>query len=226
MLKNTVKWLLIISALIAIVSLALLLFGPTTTAEQSEIDACNSGARTPEEMGYPDFTCQDMEEGFMRPTLLNYLKVGGCMLCVPSTLILGVIYPFIKTPDPDGKIAMKMQQLDDVNQQLKQAKDHLKSLEQAQIERQNAISQTEERIRNLEQTGESVSTEYQSELVALQRLRDEGEKAKQDYENAQQALQILRDTGIQGTVNQNVTYNIQDSVVMGNVGDSNQDEIR
>ena len=38
----------------------------------------------------------------------------------------------------------------------------------------------------------------------------EGAGLTSDYDKAQQALQVLRDTGIQGTVQQNVTYNIQD----------------
>ena len=228
MLKNTIKWLLIISALIAAFSIVGLIIAPTTSASQAEIDDCRSGERTPEEMGYPEMTCGDMEDGVMEPSLINWIRVLGCMTCVPAALILSVIYPFIKTPDPDGKIALKMQQLDDVNQQLVQAKTFLKSSEQALIDRQSIISQTESRIRELEQAGQSVATGYQSELTTLQASLAENriaaEKAKLDYDKAQQALQVLRDTGIQGTVQQNVTYNIQDSVVMGDIGDLNKEE--
>ena len=60
---------------------------------------------------------------------------------------------------------LKMQQLDDVTQQLNQAKSLLKTSEQALIARQSAISQTESRILELEQAGQSVATEYQSELA-------------------------------------------------------------
>jgi hypothetical protein len=228
MLKNTIKWLLIISALISAFSIVGLIIAPTTSASQAEIDDCRSGERTPEEMGYPEMTCGDMEDGVMEPSLINWIRVLGCMTCVPAALILSVIYPFIKTPDPDGKIALKMQQLDDVNQQLVQAKTFLKSSEQALIDRQSIISQTESRIRELEQAGQSVATGYQSELTTLQASLAENriaaEKAKLDYDKAQQALQVLRDTGIQGTVQQNVTYNIQDSVVMGDIGDLNKEE--
>jgi hypothetical protein len=37
-------------------------------------------------------------------------------------------------------------------------------------------------------------------------------------------MQVLKDLGIQGTVNNNVTYNINDSVVLGNVGETNKNE--
>ena len=214
--------------LMSVFSIVGLIIAPTTSASQEEIDDCRSGEKTPEEMGYPGMTCGDMEDGFMEPSLLNWIRVLSCMTCVPAALILGIIYPFIKTPDPDGKIALKMQQLDDVTQQLNQAKSLLKTSEQALIARQSAISQTESRILELEQAGQSVATEYQSELATLQASlvenRIAAEKAKLDYDKAQQALQVLRDTGIQGTVQQNVTYNIQDSVVMGNVGESKNDD--
>ena len=51
------------------------------------------------------------------------------------------------------------------------------------------------------------------------------EKAKQEYEDAQNALQTLRDVGIAGTVQHNV-YNVQDSVVMGDIGLNEKKEIR
>ena len=167
MLKKTIKWLLIISAFLSVLSILGLLIAPTTTASQAEIDDCRNGERTPEEMGFPGLTCNDMEDGFMKPTLMNYAKVFGCMTCVPSALILGVIYPFIKTPDPDGKIALKMQQLDDVTQQLNQAKSLLKTSEQALTERQSAILQTESRILELEQAGHSVASEYRPRVLEL-----------------------------------------------------------
>ena len=43
-----------------------------------------------------------------------------------------------------------------------------------------------------------------------------------EIEKAQQAMQVLEDLGIEGTVNKSVTYNINDSVVMGNVGETNK----
>lgn len=227
-IKAVVKWLLIISALMSVFSIFGLIITPTTSASQAEIDDCRSGERTPEEMGYSGLTCNDMEDGVMEPSLINYVRVLGCMTCVPSALILGVIFPFIKTPDPDGKIALKMQQLDDVNQQLNAARTLLKNFEKSLFDRQSIIYQTESRIRELEQAGQSVATGYQSELTTLQASLAENriaaEKAKLDYDKAQQALQVLRDTGIQGTVQQNVTYNIQDSVVMGDIGDLNKEE--
>jgi len=226
--KRVVKWLLIISALMSVFSIVGLMVAPTTSASQAEIDDCKSGERTPEEMGFPDFTCEEMEEGMMEPSLLNYIRVISCMTCVPAALILGVIYPLIKTPDPDGKIALKMQQLDDVNQQLNAARTLLKNSEKDLAERQSVISQTESRIRELEQTGQSVATEYQSELASLRASlaenRIEEQKVKMEINKAQQAMQVLKDLGIQGTVNNNVTYNINDSVVMGNVGGSNKNE--
>lgn len=226
--KKVVKWLLIISALMSVFSIVGLMVAPTTSASQAEIDDCKSGERTPEEMGFPDFTCEEMEEGMMEPSLLNYIRVISCMTCVPAALILGVIYPLIKTPDPDGKIALKMQQLDDVNQQLNAARTLLKNSEKDLAERQSVISQTESRIRELEQTGQSVATEYQSELASLRaslaKNRMEEQKVKMEINKAQQAMQVLKDLGIQGTVNNNVTYNINDSVVMGNVGGSNKNE--
>jgi uncharacterized membrane protein len=227
-IKMVVKWLLIISALMSVFSIFGLIIAPTTSASQAEIDDCRSGERTPEEMGYRGLTCNDMEDGVMEPSLINYVRVLGCMTCVPSALILGVIYPLIKTPDPDGKIALKMQQLDDVNQQLNAARTLLKNSEKSLFERQSVISQTESRIRELEQTGRSVATEYQSELASLRASlaenRMEEQKVKIEINKAQQAMQVLKDLGIQGTVNNNVTYNINDSVVMGNVGETNKNE--
>jgi uncharacterized membrane protein len=229
MQKNrVVKWLLIISALISVFSIVGLMVAPTTSASQAEVDDCKSGERTPEEMGFPDFTCEQMEEGVMEPSLLNWIRVLSCMTCVPAALILGVIYPLIKTPDPDGKIALKMQQLDDVNQQLNAARALLKNSEKNLADRQSVISQTESRIRELEQTGQSVAIEYQSELASLRASlaenRMEEQKVKMEINKAQQAMQMLKDLGIQGTVNNNVTYNINDSVVMGNVGETNKNE--
>ena len=226
--KRVVKWLLIISALISVFSIVGLMVAPTTSASQAEVDDCKSGERTPEEMGFPDFTCEQMEEGVMEPSLLNWIRVLSCMTCVPAALILGVIYPLIKTPDPDGKIALKMQQLDDVNQQLNAARALLKNSEKNLADRQSVISQTESRIRELEQTGQSVAIEYQSELASLRASlaenRMEEQKVKMEINKAQQAMQMLKDLGIQGTVNNNVTYNINDSVVMGNVGETNKNE--
>jgi uncharacterized protein YqiB (DUF1249 family) len=226
--KRVLKWLLIISALISVFSIVGLMVAPTTSASQAEVDDCKSGERTPEEMGFPDFTCEQMEEGVMEPSLLNWIRVLSCMTCVPAALILGVIYPLIKTPDPDGKIALKMQQLDDVNQQLNAARALLKNSEKNLADRQSVISQTESRIRELEQTGQSVAIEYQSELASLRASlaenRMEEQKVKMEINKAQQAMQMLKDLGIQGTVNNNVTYNINDSVVMGNVGETNKNE--
>lgn len=226
-IKAVVKWLLIISALLSVFSIFGLIIAPTTSASQAEIDDCRSGERTPEEMGYSGLTCNDMEDGVMEPSLINYVRVLGCMTCVPSALILGVIFPFIKTPDPDGKIALKMQQLDDVNQQLNAARTLLKNSEKSLLDRQSVISQTESRIRELEQTGQSVATGYQAELASLRASLAENrmaeQKVKMEIEKAQQAMQVLKNLGIEGTVN-NVTYNINDSVVMGNVGETNKKE--
>jgi len=137
-----------------------------------------------------------------------------------------VIFPFIKTPDPDGKIALKMQQLDDVNQQLNAARTLLKNFEKSLFDRQSIIYQTESRIRELEQTGQSVATGYQAELASLRASLAEDrmaeQKVKMEIEKAQQAMQVLKNLGIEGTVNNNVTYNINDSVVMGNVGETNK----
>jgi hypothetical protein len=210
----------------SVFSIVGLMVAPTTSASQAEVDDCKSGERTPEEMGFPDFTCEEMEEGVMEPSLINYVRVLGCMTCVPSALILGVIFPFIKTPDPDGKIALKMQQLDDVNQQLNAARTLLKNSEKALFDRQSVISQTESRIRELEQTGQSVATRYQSELASLRASLAENriaeQKVKMEIEKAQQAMQVLKNLGIEGTVNNNVIYNINDTVVMGNVGETNK----
>jgi hypothetical protein len=176
----------------SVFSIVGLMVAPTTSASQAEVDDCKSGERTPEEMGFPDFTCEEMEEGVMEPSLINYVRVLGCMTCVPSALILGVIFPFIKTPDPDGKIALKMQQLDDVNQQLNAARTLLKNSEKALFDRQSVISQTESRIRELEQTGQSVATRYQSELASLRASLAENriaeQKVKMEIEKAQQAI--------------------------------------
>jgi|TARA_B110000908_G_scaffold146949_1_gene178266 hypothetical protein len=225
-IKAVVKWLLIISALMSVFSIFGLIITPTTSASQAEIDDCRSGERTPEEMGYSGLTCNDMEDGVMEPSLINYVRVLGCMTCVPSALILGVIFPFIKTPDPDGKIALKMQQLDDVNQQLNAARTLLKNFEKSLFDRQSIIYQTESRIRELEQTGQSVATGYQAELASLRASLAEDrmaeQKVKMEIEKAQQAMQVLKNLGIEGTVNNNVTYNINDSVVMGNVGETNK----
>ena len=225
-IKAVVKWLLIISALMSVFSIFGLIITPTTSASQAEIDDCRSGERTPEEMGYSGLTCNDMEDGVMEPSLINYVRVLGCMTCVPSALILGVIFPFIKTPDPDGKIALKMQQLDDVNQQLNAARTLLKNFEKSLFNRQSIIYQTESRIRELEQTGQSVATGYQAELASLRASLAEDrmaeQKVKMEIEKAQQAMQVLKNLGIEGTVNNNVTYNINDSVVMGNVGETNK----
>jgi hypothetical protein len=200
--KRVLKWLLIISALISVFSIVGLMVAPTTSASQAEVDDCKSGERTPEEMGFPDFTCEQMEEGVMEPSLLNWIRVLSCMTCVPAALILGVIYPLIKTPDPDGKIALKMQQLDDVNQQLNAARALLKNSEKNLADRQSVIS-----LR-----------------ASLAENRMEEQKVKMEINKAQQAMQMLKDLGIQGTVNNNVTYNINDSVVMGNVGETNKNE--
>lgn len=225
-LKALVKWLLIISALLSVFSIFGLIIAPTTSASQAEIEDCRSGERSPEEMGYSGLTCNDMEDGVMEPTLMNYVKVLGCMTCVPSALILGVIFPFIKAPDPDGKISFKMQQLDDVNQQLNAARVLLKNSEKSLFDRQSAIFRTESRIRELEQTGQSVAAGYQAELSSLRASLAENriaeQKVKMEIEKAQQAMQVLKDLGIEGTVNKSVTYNINDSVVMGNVGETNK----
>ena len=237
MLKKTVKWLLIISALMSVFSIVGLIIAPTTSATQEEIDDCQSGERTPEEMGYGGMDCYDMGSGVMKNTMLNWMRVLGCLTCVPAALILGVIYPFIKTPDPDGIIAAKEQKLAEFTKKynenmasLKSAQQRLDEANKLQMQRNREVERDaqilEQRIQNM--------TGGEAELVTLQeslargrnevkRLKEEAETAQKDAEKAQkdadnameeiegtrQAMETLRAAGIHGT---NITtYNIQNS---------------
>ena len=134
-LKALVKWLLIISALLSVFSIFGLIIAPTASASQAEIEDCRSGERSPEEMGYSGLTCNDMEDGVKwNQLLMNYVKVLGCMTCVPSALILGGNIPIHQAPQIRMvKISLKMQQLDDVNQQLNAARVLLKKFRKISI---------------------------------------------------------------------------------------------
>lgn len=228
--KSNVKKFLIISAIFSIIGVISAVSFPfsVNSATTQEVEDCLNGERTPEEMGWEGFTCAEMESGAMENSLLNWVRMSCCILCIPATMILGIIYPLMKTPDPDGKIALKLKQLDDVNVQLEQAKANLQNSLQSLSNRQSLVSQNEQRIQMLEQSSNSI-VESQLELeqlhLELAQNKMAAEKAKQEYEDAQNALQTLRDVGIAGTVQHNV-YNVQDSVVMGDIGLNEKKEIR
>ena len=230
MLKKTIRWLLIFSALMAIVSAVALTFAPKEYATQEEVDDCISGERTPEEMGYPGMSCLDMKDGFMESSIRNTVNVLCCLTCVPAALILGVIYPFIKTPDPDGIIAAKEQRLAEFTKKynenmasLKSAQKRLDEANKLQIQRTQEVQHEaqilEERIQNLT-GGEAELISLQESLASgrkeVEQLKRDAEDAKKDaerakevFEGAQQAMETLKAAGIQGT---NITtYNIQNS---------------
>ena len=189
---------------------------------QEAIDDCKLGRTTPEELGYPDLTCDELE--VMEPWWYPIYYVT----CFLSLIALGIsifakekisVELLNKHSDfVDKELVEKLGKLEQVNQELSEQEGILRR-NQTQIflienERKN-LAQTLERLQ-LQHSKESVdhASEIERVKILLEENKAAAEKAKKEFDEAENALNILKKHGFeQTTIIQNT--NVSDSVIMG-----------
>ena len=189
---------------------------------QEAIDDCKLGRTTPEELGYPDLTCDELE--VMEPWWYPIYYVT----CFLSLIALGIsIFAKEKisvellnkhSEFVDKELVEKLGKLEQVNQELSEQEGKLRR-NQTQIflienERKN-LAQTLERLQ-LQHSKESVdhASEIERVKILLEENKAAAEKAKKEFDEAENALNILKKHGFeQTTIIQNT--NVSDSVIMG-----------
>ena len=184
---------------------------------QEAIDDCKLGRTTPEDLGYPDLTCDELE--VMEPWWYPIYYVT----CFLSLIALGISILAKKISGMathgefvDKDLVEKLGKLEQVNQELSNKKENL--------EKSNSNFPYRKREKNLAQTLESCaqhskeSVDHASEIERVKILLEENkaaaEKAKKEFDEAENALNILKKHGFeQTTIIQNT--NVSDSVIMG-----------
>ncbi len=189
---------------------------------QEEIDDCKLGRTTPEELGYPNLTCDELEvmEPWWYPIyfvtcFLSMIALGISIFAKEkiSVELLNKHSEFV-----DKELVEKLSKLEQVNQELSEQEGKLRR-NQTQIflienERKN-LAQTLERLQ-LQHSKESVdhASEIERVKILLEKNKAAADKAKKEFDEAENALNTLKKHGFeQTTIIQNT--NVSDSVIMG-----------
>jgi len=205
-------------------------FNGTPYLTETRIDDCKLGRTTPEELGYPGLTCDELkvtEDSWTYEVCLSVYVVG--VIAFVSSIFakeeISVEFLNRHSEFVDDELVDKIRKLEDVNQELSSQERQL-SKNQTQIllienERKN-LSETLE-ILQLQHSKESVdhASEIEKITALLAQNKAAAELAKQEYSEAENALNLLKKHGFeQTTIIQNT--NVSDSVIMGdfNIGSS------
>ena len=193
--------------------------------DQADIDDCLLGRITPEELGYPDESCDKL-----MPSETSTWFSAWAIMCQISfwSLLISAIKKDTITVELlhqhsgmiDNKLQEKLEKLSEVSDELMLLQSRLKHTQNMLKSLTNDRLSIENQLHQLETTSSQKSKQYEVELEKLHALLKENkqaaEKAKADYYEAEEALHILKKHGFEQTTV--INNNISDSVIMGDVG--------
>lgn len=166
-----------------------------------EITDCKAGMTTPEELGYPDLTCNEIEQKY-NEGMYATLPAFCLSLCLSLPLALTAFLKLAFTKDSAGSVdlAVFSQEATRLQNELQQTQDHLRQAhieaEQKSIQAQTAhsqmVSQSEEAHRTRMIELEGAEQRAREEMDAARRALEHAEKARMESVAAAETARMER----------------------------------
>lgn len=191
---------------------------------EADIDDCKLGRTTPEELGYPGLTCEDLvvteDWWFTMYTYTCFLSMFSLGFSIFAKEKISVKMLNAHNEFIDKELIEKLQKLDQVNEELSLQESRLRQNKNQVILIGNERKNLEMALGNLQKQHSQESISHDSDIRRVEQLLEANkmaaEQAKLEYEEAENALEILKKHGIEQTTIIHNT-NVSDSVIMGDL---------